>query len=75
MKSLIWHGGKSSDGLIPCPFCNGTKIEMGLLTDDEDPHFFVAYFAHCCSCKAEGPPATTLDAGKDAWNRRPKHDV
>lgn len=75
MKCVIWCGEKASENLIPCPFCAGTKIEMGILVDDDDPKFLLAYYAHCVNCESDGPPADTLDAGKDVWNRRPKHDV
>lgn len=59
-----------SDGLKPCPFCNGYGVvrkrtwEISYFDDG------IAFFVACELCGARGQEKSTRDVAIRAWNRR-----
>ena len=47
--------------LQPCPFCNGTDVEI-------ERAAFLSYYVICHTCDAEGPSADTQQEAAKAWN-------
>lgn len=71
--------------LLPCPFCGSkgktlivaTQGEITTISENKDAFGVSAYYAVCCSRRAEGCGATGgyYEKKKDAianWNRRTK---
>jgi Lar family restriction alleviation protein len=57
----------ADDGMLPCPFCRSTEVNVGVSTGETYPRVV------CGDCGARGPRARS-DADREAianWNRRP----
>lgn len=59
-----------SEKMLPCPFCGGEKIGIGIISGDKEHAFY--HYGVCEKCLTKGPLCSAENVAFMAWNALPR---